>query len=102
MSRLRTISLDILEAMSSLPSAETPLERHSLTSLEAWLQQLGAERLGGDPCQWMINGPCWTAEIQLEQEDLRVTWERDGARSQRCFRYRLCRSDVEAGIWAGP
>ncbi|MFL0791848.1 MAG: hypothetical protein AB8B70_01605 [Prochlorococcus sp.] len=52
--------------MSSLPSAETPLERHSLTSLEAWLQQLGAERLGGDPCQWMINGPCWTAEIQLE------------------------------------
>ncbi|MFL0791849.1 MAG: DUF3143 domain-containing protein [Prochlorococcus sp.] len=31
-----------------------------------------------------------------------MTWERNGTRSQRCFRYRLCRSDVEAGIWAGP
>ena len=88
--------------MLSLPSAETPLERHSLMSMEAWLLHIGAARHQGDPCLWTINGPAWTAEILLEQEDLLVTWELNGARSQRCFRYRLPRRDVEAGIWAGP
>ncbi len=61
--------------MSSLPPEQTPLDRHSLVSLESWLLRLGAERSCEDPCRWIWLRPEWSAEIVLEQEELRVAWE---------------------------
>ena len=46
--------------------------------------------------------PKWSAEIQFEQEDFRITWEYDGKRSQCCLPYGLPRIDVEAAITQGP
>ena len=89
-------------SMSSLPPEQTPLDRHSLVSLESWLQRLGAERSCEDPCRWIWLMPEWSAEIVLEQEELRVAWEQGGQRSQCCFPYGLPRSDVEAALSEGP
>ena len=88
--------------MSALPPEQTPLDRHSLVSLESWLQRLGAERSCEDPCRWIWLMPEWSAEIVLEQEELRVAWEQGGQRSQCCFPYGLPRSDVEAALSEGP
>ncbi|HJM80686.1 MAG: DUF3143 domain-containing protein [Prochlorococcus sp.] len=88
--------------MSLLPPKQTPLNRHSLASLENWLRQLGAERSSSDPCRWIWLLPQWSAEILLEQEELRVVWEQDGQRSQCCLPYGLPRCDVEAALLAGP
>ncbi len=88
--------------MTSLPSAQTPLNQHSLIAFEAWLQSLGAERSKRDLCSWILLMPSWSAVIQLEQEELRVTWEKEGLTNQRCFNYGLPRSDIEAAIKDGP
>ncbi len=85
-----------------LPPAETPLNRHSLFALENWLNQLGAKRSAGDPCLWIWSLPKWTAKIQMAQDDLMVTWEKDGKKKQCFFSYRLSRIDVEQAISQGP
>ena len=71
-------------------------------ALEIWLQNLGAQRLKDDPSCWRLLRPKWFADIQFEQEDLRVTWEYEGQRSQCCFSYGFPRIDVETAITQGP
>jgi hypothetical protein len=47
--------------------------------------------------------PEWTAELQLEREDLRVAWQRQDQADRVCsLPYGLSRADVEAAIQAGP
>ena len=88
--------------MSQLPIAETPLNQHSLTSLELWLHQLGAQRSQEDRCLWLWSMPNWSAEIKMESDELRVTWDKEGKKNQRCFSYGLTRQDVESAIIQGP
>lgn len=88
--------------MSPLPPDQTPLNQHSLRSLEAWLTDLGAVRTLADPCVWEWQQPSWSAEIRLDQEDLQVTWRQNGGVSQRTFPYGLSRLDAEAAMRAGP
>lgn len=89
--------------MSDLPSQSTPLNQHSLRALEQWLTSLGASRVDGDPCLWALVTPEWTAELQLEREDLRVAWQRPDQSDRVCsLPYGLPRADVEAAILAGP
>jgi len=88
--------------MLQLPPAETPLNRHSLSALETWLQELGAKRSKTDACKWEWIRPQWSAEIQIEVDELRVTWDKDGHRNQCCFPYGLPRCDVEIAIKQGP
>ncbi len=88
--------------MFHLPPEKTPLNRHSLTALENWLRQLGAERSKTDACSWEWMMPQWSAEIQLEVDELRVTWNKDGQLNQCSFPYGLPRCDVETAIKQGP
>ena len=88
--------------MSPLPPDQTPLNQHSLRSLEAWLTDLGAVRTPADPWVWDWQQPSWSAEIRLDQEDLQVTWKQNGGVSQRTFPYGLSRLDAEAAMRAGP
>ena len=86
----------------TLPAAETPLYHHALPQLEAWLLQLGARQRGSHSCQWDLHQPQWSALVELEQEELKVSWLQDGNQSVRQFPYGLSRADVEAAILAGP
>ncbi len=88
--------------MNHLPPFQTPLNRHSLTALESWLNQLGAERCCENPCSWKLMQPTWSAQIEMRQDELMVTWDQDGKKSKRCFSYGLPRIDVEAAINQGP
>ena len=94
MERFSNKSLD----KSPLPPAQTPLNRHSLGSLEEWLNQLGAEQSTNHSCEWNWSLPQWSAKINLEEEELRITWEQNGLRRQCCFAYCLPRCDVEAAM----
>ncbi len=85
-----------------LPPSTTPLNRHSLNGLESWLRQLGAQRSDDDRCRWTWVLSGWTNEILLAQDELRVTWLKDGQSTSCCFSYGLSRSDVEAAIKQGP
>jgi hypothetical protein len=52
---------------------------------------------------WDLCQPGWTAEIELEVEDLCVRWQAPAAEPvQRQFPYGFSRADVEAAILAGP
>lgn len=88
--------------MPDLPVATTPLYNHPLPALETWLHGLGARRQETDPCLWDLHRPSWSARIELETEDLRVSWQADGQECVRQFPYGLSRADVEAAILAGP
>jgi hypothetical protein len=88
--------------MSALPDPATPLYNHPLPALEAWLGELGAVQRRGDPCLWDLHHGEWSAELELEAEDLSVRWQQDGQRTSRQFPYGLSRADVEAAILAGP
>jgi hypothetical protein len=85
-----------------LPEADTPLYNHPLPALEGWLRQLGALQEGHHGAVWDLQGPRWTARIELEIEELKVSWQHDGRSSVRHFPYGLSRADVEAAILAGP
>ena len=87
--------------MSLLPSANTPLDRHSLQSLELWLTELGANRNMQDPCLWSLVTTEWTAEIELGKEDLIVTWVKEGQSSSCSLSYGLSRNDIENAIKQG-
>jgi hypothetical protein len=88
--------------MSELPSARTPLYHHPLPALEHWLRGLGAVQQPGNLCLWDLQGPSWTAELELEVEELRVSWHQQGRTVARHFPYGLSRADAEAAILAGP
>ncbi len=88
--------------MSLLPPAETPLNRHSIKSLEIWLAGLGAMQSETDACRWDWLMPQWSAQILIEQDELRVIWAKDGQSNQCCFPYGLSRSDVEIAMKQGP
>tara|TARA_B100000700_G_C14739967_1_gene712533 strand:- start:107 stop:373 length:267 start_codon:yes stop_codon:yes gene_type:complete len=88
--------------MAQLPSLKTPLNQHSLEALELWLKQLGATRSKSDPCLWHWIMPDWVAEIQMDYENLRIRWEKDGSKCECSFSYRLSREDVQSAIYEGP
>ena len=88
--------------MTLLPPSQTPLNQHSLSALESWLQYLGAEKSSVDPCKWNLSTSYWSAEIDFLQDELVVVWSQYGQRSQCCFSYALARKDVEAAISEGP
>ncbi|WP_232200191.1 DUF3143 domain-containing protein [Synechococcus sp. CC9616] len=72
-------------------------------ALEQWLRDLGAEPAPDAPSRWTLQTPTWSAELTLEQEDLRVTWLQPEAEPRQCcLPYGLSRADVEAAIQAGP
>ena len=88
--------------MTSLPGAQIPLNQHSLGSIELWLNELGAKKSTNDPCLWLLKTVNWSAEIKIEQDELRVVWEKDGKRNQCCFSYGLSRQDIEFAMMQGP
>ena len=88
--------------MSSLPPLQTPLYNHPLPALEQWLSDLGASRDAAEPCLWDLKKPSWSARIELEVEELKVSWEHGGGITVRLFPYGLSRGDVESAILAGP
>lgn len=88
--------------MLMLPSEQMPLYNHPLPSLEEWLRQIGAHQDSQRPSSWDLHRPQWSARIELDMEDLRVSWQQDGQRRVRHFPYGLSRADVEAAILAGP
>jgi hypothetical protein len=88
--------------IAHLPAPETPLYHHPLPALEAWLGQLGAQQQGAHASVWDLRQPEWSARIELEIEELKVSWQHAGQNSVRHFPYGLSRADVEAAILAGP
>ncbi len=88
--------------MLTLPPDRTPLNRHSLTSLEAWLIKLGAIKNSNDPSNWLLDFLDWSAQIYFEKDALRVVWMKNEAQSQCRFSYGLPRKDVEIAIVQGP
>lgn len=88
--------------MSHLPPPQTPLYNHPLPLLESWLRELGAVQRDVNSCLWDLSRPSWSAEIELEVEELRVRWSSGATAVERHFPYGFCRADVEAAILAGP
>ncbi|MEB3275823.1 MAG: DUF3143 domain-containing protein [Cyanobacteriota bacterium] len=94
--------LEVLPLEAALPPPETPLYNHPLPLLEAWLRALGARQRGAHSSQWDLHQPQWSALLELDVEDLKVSWLQDGRQSLRQFPYGLSRMDAEAAILAGP
>ena len=85
-----------------MDSSKTPLNQHSLQSLELWLSSLGAKKDVDDPSRWHLIVSKWNAIIFFEQEDLSVVWESGGKETKRLFSYCINRDDVERAIMQGP
>ena len=85
-----------------MPPSQTPLNQHSLAALESWLDELGAQKSKEDLCLWTLLMPHWSAEIKIEQDELKVTWEQKGKLSYCSFSYGLSRQDVQIAITDGP
>ena len=88
--------------MSYLPPPQAPLYNHPLPALEQWLRDLGALQQGPHSCLWSLQLGSWTAELELEVEELSVRWAAAAGPVERHFPYGLSRADVEAAILAGP
>lgn len=86
----------------TMPSEETPLYNHPLPALEEWLRHLGAQQVEPYSHRWDLRRDAWTARIELEVEDMKVSWREPGGESVRLFPYGLSRADAEAAILAGP
>ena len=84
-----------------IPS-DTPINQHSLQSLELWLKDLGATKDIHNQSKWHLLLPNWKAIIIFEQEDLSVVWEREGELTKRLFSYCINREDIENAILQGP
>ena len=80
----------------------TPINQHSLQSLELWLTNLGAKKDIHDPSKWYLLLSTWNATIIFEQEDLSVIWDSEGKQTKRLFSYCINREDVENAILQGP
>jgi hypothetical protein len=85
-----------------LPPEDTPLYNHPLPALEDWLRGLGARQQAPHSASWDLHRPQWSARIELDVEDLKVSWHQEGNASVRLFSYGLSRADMEAAILAGP
>jgi len=57
---------------------------------------------GVHSCHWDLSADRWTAEIELEVEELSVRWQSAAGLVERHFPYGFSRADVEAAILAGP
>ena len=88
--------------MTDLPPPQAPLYNHPLPALESWLRQLGAVQRGPNSCLWDLQTTEWSAELELEVEELSVRWQGAAGAVQRHFPYGFSRADVEAAILAGP
>jgi hypothetical protein len=88
--------------MATLPPAPTPLYNHPLPALEAWLRELGASQSRSNVAHWDLHRPQWSARIEMDVEELRVSWHQEGHTTTRQFPYGLSRADAEAAILAGP
>jgi hypothetical protein len=86
----------------ALPPEDTPLYNHPLPALEAWLRGLGARQEAPYSAGWDLARDPWTARIDLEVEDIKVSWRQRGNETVRLFPYGLSRADAEAAILAGP
>ena len=84
-----------------IPS-NTPINQHSLQSLEEWLIDLGATKDIDNPSKWYLLLSDWNATIFFEQEDLSVVWESGGKVTKRLFSYCINREDIENAILQGP
>ena len=84
-----------------IPSS-TPINQHSLQSLELWLKDLGATKDIDNPSKWYLLLSTWNATISFEQEDLSVVWESGGILTKRLFSYCINREDIENAILQGP
>ena len=83
-------------------SSDTPINQHSLQSLELWLKDLGATKDIDNPSKWYLLLSTWNATIIFEQEDLSVVWESGGKLTKRLFSYSINREDIENAILQGP
>ena len=81
---------------------DTPINQHSLQSLELWLQGLGATKDIDNPSKWYLVLSNWKATIIFEQEDLSVVWDSRGELTKRLFSYCINREDMENAILQGP
>ena len=88
--------------MCSLPIAQTPLNQHSIRSIEFWLNHLGAELSEKDPCLWILKKGEWIAEIKIGQKELSVVWDASGRKKKCSFSYGLSREDIETALMQGP
>lgn len=86
----------------SLPPEETPLYNHPLPVLEDWLRSLGARQEAPYSPRWELQRDAWSAHIELDVEEVKVSWREPGGESVRLFPYGLSRADAEAAILAGP
>ena len=83
-------------------TSNTPINQHSLQSLELWLKGLGAKKDIDNPSKWYLLLSNWNATIIFESEDLSVVWESQGELTKRLFSYCIGREDVENAILQGP
>ncbi len=83
-------------------SSDTPINQHSLQSLELWLKGLGATKDIDNPSKWYLLISNWNATIIFEKEDLSVVWESGGELTKRLFSYCINREDIENAILQGP
>ena len=88
--------------MTPIPSAQTPLNQHSLRALESWLNEIGAYRSLDESCLWTIANEKWSAQIRMEKDKLYVVWDYEGQSTSASFSYGLTQSDVQAAIEEGP
>ena len=82
--------------------SNTPINQHSLQSLELWLTNLGAKKEVNNPSKWYLNLSSWDATIVFEKEDLSVIWKSEKKETKRLFSYCINREDVENAILQGP
>ena len=82
--------------------SDTPINQHSLQSLELWLKDLGATKDNDNPSKWYLLLFNWNATIIFEEEDLSVVWESGGKLTKRLFSYCINREDIENAILQGP
>ena len=78
--------------------SKSPINQHSLQSLELWLSGLGAIKDINNPSTWYLLLSNSNATIIFEQEDLSVVWESQGKKTKRLFSYCINREDVENSI----
>jgi hypothetical protein len=57
---------------------------------------------GPHSCLWDLELGGWSAQIELEVEELSIRWNAAEAPVERHFPYGFSRADVEAAILAGP
>ncbi|MCP9775248.1 DUF3143 domain-containing protein [Cyanobium sp. WAJ14-Wanaka] len=91
-----------LVQLADIPRGDTPLYHHPLPSLEAWLREMGAKQQPGNRCIWDLHCPQWSAQIELEVDELKVSWHQEAQVCVRHFPYGLSRHDAEQAILAGP